>query len=255
MADRKQDSPSQEESRSQKESPSQGESPWERVRTSGSAAEFHQHTLDGPFSPTIWAHDVAAPALVLGSTQHTTDIDEDAISATGWEVCRRRSGGGLVFLEPGSAVWIDVFVPHTHPAWEDDIGRASWWIGHLWAATLRSLDPGIDANVHEGPLLRPEEGRLFCFAGLGPGEVTIDGQKVVGVSQRRTRSGARFQTICVLNQDRQTTARLLPHLSPAVQLVIEQSGAVGWPSQRRPLSVDEVIDAFNGMADGLRWDN
>lgn len=34
---------------------------------------------------------------------------------------------------------------------------------------------------------------VVCFAGLAPGEVTVDGAKVVGISQRRTRAGARFQ--------------------------------------------------------------
>lgn len=226
---------------------------WKTVRTTGSAYEFHHHTPEGPYTPTIWAHDVTAPALVLGSTQHATDIDEEAISASGWEICRRRSGGGLVVLEPGNAVWIDVFVPPSHPAWENDIGRASWWIGHLWAATFHALDPAVDATVHEGPLLRPEEGRLYCFAGLGPGEVTVDHQKVVGVSQRRTRSGARFQTVCVLGQDSASANELLPHLSPAVQLVIEQSRPVGWPKQRQKPTTDEVVDAFNQAAQAIRW--
>jgi hypothetical protein len=35
-----------------------------------------------------------------------------------------------------------------------------------------------------------------CFAGLGPGEVvTPTGAKVVGLSQRRTRHGARLQSV------------------------------------------------------------
>ena len=33
----------------------------------------------------------------------------------------------------------------------------------------------------------------MCFAGRGPGEVFVDGAKVVGLAQRRTRAGARFQ--------------------------------------------------------------
>ena len=232
-----------------------GHSEWKRVQTTGSANEFHQHTPEGPFSATIWAHDVTAPAVVMGSTQRATDLDQDALSASGWEVCRRRSGGGLVILEPGSAAWIDVFVPPSHPAWENDIGRASWWIGRLWAETLHALDSTVEAAVHEGPLLRPEEGRLYCFAGLGPGEVTVDHQKVVGVSQRRTRSGARFQTVCLLRPAPQPAADLLRHLSPAVQLVIEQSSPVGWPGQHRTLTVDDVVEAFNQVANTLRWPN
>jgi hypothetical protein len=36
---------------------------------------------------------------------------------------------------------------------------------------------------------------VVCFAGLGPGEVTIGGRKAVGISQRRTREAARFQCV------------------------------------------------------------
>ena len=38
----------------------------------------------------------------------------------------------------------------------------------------------------------------MCFAGLGPGEVLVDGRKVVGISQRRDRFGARFQCTALL---------------------------------------------------------
>jgi lipoate-protein ligase A len=34
---------------------------------------------------------------------------------------------------------------------------------------------------------------LVCFAGLGPGEVSLAGTKLVGLSQRRTRNGIRIQ--------------------------------------------------------------
>lgn len=228
---------------------------WEVVRTSGSAASFHQHTPDGPFSPTIWAHEVSGSALILGSTQPATDLNKEEIAALGWEVCRRKSGGGLVVLQPATSIWIDIFIPPSHPAWNDDIGQASWWIGHLWAATLKELDATAQPVVHEGPLLRPEEGRLFCFGGLGPGEVTIDNQKVIGVSQRRTRSGARFQTVCLLEATPPPPSQLLGHLSPALQLVIEQRSPIGWPKGRRPLVADEVVPTLAQVADGLDWAN
>ena len=35
--------------------------------------------------------------------------------------------------------------------------------------------------------------RLVCFAGTAPGEITLAGRKLVGISQRRTRAGSRFQ--------------------------------------------------------------
>jgi hypothetical protein len=40
--------------------------------------------------------------------------------------------------------------------------------------------------------------RRVCFAGLGAGEVVVGPRKLVGISQRRTRDGARFQ--CVVHR-------------------------------------------------------
>jgi hypothetical protein len=34
---------------------------------------------------------------------------------------------------------------------------------------------------------------LVCFDGFGPGEVLLDGRKLVGMSQRRTRTASRLQ--------------------------------------------------------------
>ena len=48
-----------------------------------------------------------------------------------------------------------------------------------------------------------------CFAGLGPGEVTVDGRKVVGISQRRTRAWARFQCAALGRWDPAALAELL----------------------------------------------
>ena len=79
--------------------------------TVGSAQSLHHRPIPDPVSPTIWWHDVAGPALVLGSSQPDSTIDLDACSRAGIEVVRRRSGGGAVLLVPGEVVWLDVIVP------------------------------------------------------------------------------------------------------------------------------------------------
>ncbi len=58
-----------------------------------------------------------------------------------------------------------------------------------------------------------ESGRA-CFAGLGPGEVTIGGRKAVGISQRRTRAGARFQCVAYERWDPGPLAALLRGCRP-----------------------------------------
>jgi lipoate-protein ligase A len=88
-------------------------------------------------------------------------------------------------------LWADVFVPAGDPLWTDDVGHAFRWLGPVWTSALHAL--GVDARWHEGPLLETRWSRLVCFAGVGPGEVLVGDRKVVGMSQRRTRAGARFQ--------------------------------------------------------------
>ncbi len=126
------------------------------------------------------------PALVLGSTQPTDDVDAGAL-----EVVRRRSGGGAVLVTPDDPLWVDVDLPAGDPLWDDDVGRSFRWLGDAWAGALAAV--GVAADVHRGPFVPGPWGRVVCFAGRGPGEVFVEGAKVVGLAQRRTRAGARFQ--------------------------------------------------------------
>src|SRR5690606_10658151 len=99
----------------------------------------------------------------------------------GVELARRRSGGGAVLLDDDAAVWLDVLVPRGDPLWSDDVVVAAHWLGDAWVAALAEL--GLAGAAHRGGLVRRPWSELVCFAGLGPGEVTVGGRKVVGVSQ------------------------------------------------------------------------
>ena len=105
-------------------------------------------------------------------------------------------------LVPGAVTWIDVVIGRDDPEWVDDVGLAFAWLGAAWARAVAAIDPASAPAVHDGPLVRGRWGRQVCFAGLGPGEVSIRGRKLVGLSQRRTRAGARFQTVVHHRWDR-----------------------------------------------------
>ena len=137
---------------------------------------------------------------MLGSTQ-------PAVDAPGIDVVRRRSGGGAVLVGPGEVVWVDVLLPADDPLWEEDVGRAFHWLGRVWVDALASL--GVDPAWHDGALVCTPWCRQVCFAGLGPGEVTVAGRKVVGLAQRRTRAGALFQCAALLQWDSEGMVELL----------------------------------------------
>ncbi len=166
--------------------------PWTVEERFGRAADlFIARSWERVDSPTVRVLKVSAPTIVLGSSQSLDVVDVEACTAEGVEVVRRRSGGGAVWLDD-DMVWVDVFVPAGHHRWDADIGRSMWWLGEAWAEALSSSGVA-DAIVHREAILRTRWSSLVCFAGVGAGEVVVDGRKVVGISQRRTRVGALFQ--------------------------------------------------------------
>ena len=165
---------------------------WSIERATGSAGALHARELPDRPGRALWVLEVDAPALVLGSTQAEADVDHDAARRLAVEVVRRRSGGGAVLLDPGEVVWVDLVLPAGDPLWHDDVAVAAEWVGEVWSAALAAVGlPG--GRVHRGGLVRTPLAPVVCFAGTGPGEVLVEGAKVVGISQRRTRAAARFQ--------------------------------------------------------------
>lgn len=147
---------------------------------------------DGP-APTaleIWHCEPTDAAIVLGSRQRPDQLDLAACTAAGLDVVRRRSGGGVVLLRPGAVVWLDLVAPHG--VVPDDVRGSMLWAGERWRAALDGLVGG-ELTVHSGGMIDTAWSDLVCFAGLGPGEVLLDGRKLVGLSQRRTRQGVRIQ--------------------------------------------------------------
>src|SRR5690606_6641904 len=112
---------------------------------------------------------------------------------SGLALVRRRSGGGAVYVDPARCVWVDVVLPRHDPRWSDDVRQATYWLGAAWQRALARV--GLATELHRGGLEQTPWGRLVCFAALGPGDVVSGPRKLVGISQRRTKDGARFQCI------------------------------------------------------------
>lgn len=183
---------------------------WRVEHSRGDAGAFHARDPKAQRSATF--HTVAQPTLVLGSAQPDVDVDHRVAAALGIDVVRRRSGGGAVLLMPGEFVWLDLVIPAGDPLWLDDVGRAMVWVGALWRDTLTDFD--VEGEVHRGRLMATAWSRQVCFAGAGTGEVMQGEAKLVGVAQRRTRSWARFQSMCHLRWRPELVAALVARPRP-----------------------------------------
>jgi lipoate-protein ligase A len=166
-------------------------------RFGGSAGQLLEQPIPDPLpNIVVQVFEPSRTALILGSGQKDDIVNWASAQSADTEVARRRSGGGAVLLVARGSSWIDVLVPRVDPRWSDDVVASARWLGEAWAGALWKL--GVPAAVHPGGLERTRWGPLVCFGALGPGEVVVAGRKVVGISQRRTRLGSRFECL-VLN--------------------------------------------------------
>lgn len=189
----------------------------------GDAGGFHSTEPAACRSATF--HTVDRPTLVLGSTQPDSDVDQRVARVLGVDVVRRRSGGGAVLLMPGEFVWLDLVIPAGDPLWLDDVGRAMVWVGELWRRALAEL--GVVGEVHLGGLLTTAWSRQVCFAGVGTGELMAGESKLVGISQRRTREYARFQSMCHLRWRPELVAALVAAPRPVATEIAAAAHVAG----------------------------
>ena len=216
--------------------------PWALERRAGTAQALHDLDLDDPGSGRLvrW-NEVEDASLVVGSAQPAASLDPEGVEAAGLHLARRRSGGGAVLLIPGAQVWVDVFLPVGDEWWCDDVDRSAWWLGDVWVAAIESLRPELTGRltVHRSPSSDPSSGRVACFASVGPGEVLLDGRKLVGVSQRRTRHWARFQCVVHLRWD---PTPILRSLSSASRTDLLEAGLA------RVAALDEPVAPADGWS-------
>lgn len=218
---------------------SPGADHWQVRRRRGSAAELHGADLG--WDRALWVLSVDAPAVVLGSTQDPGMVDAARAETAGVEVARRRSGGGVVWLDD-SAVWIDATIGRADPLWVDDVSRSALWLGSAWVDALGAL--GLEGLSVAGPEASGSAPSAVCFGSIFPGEVLdASGRKIVGISQRRSREGARFQCVAYHRWNPEPMARCLADPDPALALAGGAVGTVPADSESLAVALSRILAA------------
>lgn len=180
---------------------------FEPISVDASPEAFHHLPFDVD-ARALWVPTLTNPrTLVLGSSQSADSIDQDYLTTKNIALATRRSGGGAVLVSPDDVVWFDVVLPTTDPLWHHDVSRSFDWLGNAVQRALLELD--VTTELYIGPLVSTNWSRRICFAGLGPGELTMNGRKLVGMSQRRTRHASRIQVAILRRWDSQEHANML----------------------------------------------
>jgi lipoate-protein ligase A len=154
------------------------------------AAELHQRR-EAAADVEIVVMVPERPAMVFGSAQRGAATTTPHGWPEGIDRVVRSSGGGAVLVHPAHSVWIDLFVSRHVAAMPDDVVRSMLAAGRWWADAVASC--GVSgAWVYDGAMLHGATPEV-CFSGRGPGEVMLGENKLVGLSQRRTRHSVRIQ--------------------------------------------------------------
>jgi lipoate-protein ligase A len=139
----------------------------------------------------VWTYE--APGIVLGCGQGALLAAALQRSEGRLSCLRRESGGGAVLTGPWM-VSASVALPVDHP-WAGKVVESYRPLGELFLALLGGL--GVAAKVlAPGDLARARSENAIgvadwaCFGGLSPWEVVSpEGRKIVGLAQRRRRTG------------------------------------------------------------------
>ena len=204
---------------------------WRILNEAGLASEVHADPMLYADKPTARIVDVTRSALVLGSSQHFDLANIPALESLDAELVVRRSGGGAVFLSPMGQLWVDIAIPRSDPLFVEDVGKSFFVIGEIFLKLLSRLGCN-DLKMHTGKMIGGDLARAVCFAGLGPGEITFEGAKVVGISQRRTAQGAVFQCAVYLTYPFDQLNQLLNGMN------------IEFPGRGYALGVSEILDEF-----------
>ena len=221
---------------------------WGRHDWTGTAADFHAMEL--PAERALWWCQVQDPTVILGSTQTVDDVDQNIAVESGLLVSRRRSGGGAVFVHPTDSVWVDITISRNDPLWKDDVVQSMLWLGDLFVAALSSW---VQAQVYRDSFSTGVDGRVVCFASSSPGEVFVGTNKLVGISQRRSRDGARFQ--CVLYRQWQPTEWSHILASPDVRSRVADIpvATLDIPALTLVNAISEQLSLLGGEESGEIW--
>jgi lipoate-protein ligase A len=136
--------------------------------------------------PSIRFYHWASPALSFGYFGKFTDV---AGHATKHDLVRRWTGGGIVFH--GDDLTYSIVIPASDPAFAESSMSIYESVHRALADVLIATgDRAVVAAAEDrGAAVSDPACNGYCFANPVRADVMVDGRKIAGAAQRRTRRG------------------------------------------------------------------
>jgi lipoyl(octanoyl) transferase len=147
-----------------------------------------EHLGRGESLPTLRLYAWEPACLSLGHAQPFADVDVDRLTARGWEVVRRPTGGRAILHI--DEITYSVIASSSEPRMAGSVLESYNRLASALLKAVRSL--GLDARSN--PLSTELSGRHgetnpVCFEVPSAYEITVDSKKLIGSAQARRKEG------------------------------------------------------------------
>lgn len=160
---------------------------------------------------TLHLYDWEGPSATYGYFIDPADLlDMGAVTKASLQIARRPTGGGVIFHITDYA--FSIVVPASHDGYSVNILENYAFVNGIVIEVIKRFSGRETAAslLPIDPIPKDSDARHFCMAKPTKYDVMVDGRKVGGAAQRRTRHGFLHQgTISLAFPDEQLLAAVL----------------------------------------------
>ena len=137
--------------------------------------------------PTLRVYSWSPPCFSLGYAQPSSDVNEEFLRTSGWQLVRRPTGGRAILHT--DELTYSVITPNNEPRMAGGVLES---YSRLASALLKALILlGLPAESKETYLKQPQSNlnNPVCFEVPSNYEITVNGKKLIGSAQARRKEG------------------------------------------------------------------
>jgi lipoate-protein ligase A len=198
---------------------------------------------EGISPPTLRLYSWDPPCLSLGYSQPFSDIDQDRLIESGWDIVRRPTGGRAILHT--DELTYSVIGPKTDPRLGGGLMESYRRISQALFDSLVNLE--LPVMIHQGknPLANNQP---VCFENPSDFEITVEGRKIIGSAQARKMGALLQHGSLPLYGDLTRITQVLKYQNAedrnkACQTLLEKAATVA-DILGRDISWQEAADAF-----------
>ena len=197
--------------------------------------------LDFTGSPLLHIYEWASPCLTYGYfTDPHRHLHVDRLNPCGLHMARRPTGGGIIFH--GTDFAFSVLLPASHPRFSLNTLDNYALINRKVAEAIFpfTASHGLPELLARDPLRAPSPCLPFCMAKPTRYDLIINGQKVGGAAQRRSKNGLLHQaSLSLLLPAMETLQLVLKEPQPVLEAMQRFSRGL-LPPSTNPQSLQKV---------------